>query len=74
MIKFLILLNHFNLEYKEPYEYVNKQAFVNFDKVDNLISFDNTEEVFQLEDECFQTAKQTELSNWKQNNVYTEVL
>ena len=26
-----------------------------------------------MEDECFQTATQTELSSWKQNNVYTEV-
>ena len=26
-----------------------------------------------MEDECFQTAKQTELTHWKQNHVYTEV-
>ena len=26
-----------------------------------------------MEDECFQAAKQTELSRWKQNNVYTEL-
>ena len=54
-------------------EYVNKQASVNFDKVENLKLFDSTEEIFQVEDECFQTAKQTELSSWKQNNVYTLV-
>ena len=35
---------------------------------------DSTEEIFQVEDECFQAAKQTELSSWKQNNVSTEVL
>ena len=39
-----------------------KQASINFDKVDNL-KFDSTEEIFQVEDECFQTAKQTELTN-----------
>ena len=33
--------NHFNVEYKEPREYVNKQASVNFDKVDNLKLFNN---------------------------------
>ena len=27
--------NHFNVEYKQPYEYLNKQASVNFDKVNN---------------------------------------
>ena len=40
--------------------------------MDNLKSFDTTEEIFQVEDECFQTAKQTKLTNWKQN-VYTAV-
>ena len=64
--------NHFNVEYEEPLEYVNKQASVNFHKVDYLELFDSTEEIFQVEDECFQTAKQTELSSWKQY-VYTEV-
>ena len=39
-----------------------KQASANFDKVDNLKLFDSTEEIFQEEDECFQTAEQTELS------------
>ena len=34
--------------------------------------FGSTEEIFQVEDECFQTAKQTDLPNWKKN-VYTEV-
>ena len=65
--------NHINVEYKEPFKYVNNQASVNFDKVDNLKLFDSTEEIFLVEDECFQTAKQAELSSWKQNNVYTEV-
>ena len=50
--------NHINVEYKEPLEYVNKQASINFVKVDNLKSFYNTEEIFQVENECFQTAKQ----------------
>ena len=50
--------NHINVEYKEPLEYVNKQASINFVKVDNLKSFDNTEEIFQVENECFQTAEQ----------------
>ena len=50
--------NHINVEYKVPLEYVNKQASVNFVKVDNLKSFDNTEEIFQVENECFQTAEQ----------------
>ena len=35
--------NHFNVEYKESYEYVNKQASVNLDKVDNLKLLDSTE-------------------------------
>ena len=65
--------NHINVEYKEPSKYVNNQASVNFDKVDNLKLFDSTEEIFLVEDECFQTAKQAELSSWKQDNVYTEV-
>ena len=34
---------------------------------------DSTDKIFQVEDECFQAAKQTEPSRWKQNNVYTEV-
>ena len=38
--------NYFNVKYKVPLEYVNKQASVNFDKVDNLKLFDNTEEFF----------------------------
>ena len=54
-------------------EYVNKKASVNFDKVDNLKLFDSTEEIFPVVDECFQTAKETELSTWKLNNVYREV-
>ena len=54
-------------------EYVDKQASVNFDKVDSLKLFDNTNKIFKVEDECFQTAKQIELSSWEQNNVYTEV-
>ena len=62
------------VEYKEPLEYVNKQASINFDKVDNLNLFDSTEEIFEVKDECFQTAKQTELTTLKQNKVYTEVL
>ena len=44
---------HFNVEYKEPLEYVNKQASINFDKVDHLKLFDRTEEIFQVEDESF---------------------
>ena len=50
--------NNFNVEYKESCEYVNKQASVNFDKTGDLKLFDSTEEIFQLEDECFQAAKQ----------------
>ena len=45
--------NYFNVEYQEPYEYLHKQASVNFDKVDNLKLLDSTEEIFQVEDECF---------------------
>ena len=45
--------NYFNVEYQEPYKYLHKQASVNFDKTGNLKLLDSTEEIFQVEDECF---------------------
>ena len=32
-----------------------------------------TEEVWVIDESCFQNAKQQELENWKSNNFYIEV-
>ena len=65
--------NCFNVEYKKPSAYESTQGHVNFDKVNDIKVIDKTEQVLIVDDECFDSAKEKELSSWKQNNVYVEV-
>ena len=32
-----------------------------------------TEEIYQVDSDCFKLSKQIELQNWKQNQVYDEI-
>ena len=53
----------------------NEQGHVDFDKVNDIvINNTNTEEIFIVDNSCFQKAKLNELNNWKTNNVYEEML
>ena len=65
--------NCFNVGYKKPSAYESTQGHVNFDKVNDIKVIDKTEQVLIVDDECFDSAKEKELSSWKQNNVYVEV-
>ena len=66
--------NAFNIEYKEPISMCNEQGHVDFDKVNDIvINETNTEEIFIVDNSCFQKAKLNELNNWKTNNVYEEM-
>ena len=66
--------NSFNVEYKELDQEEKKYGYVDFDKVDNLkvINIDE-EEVFQVDSDFFQSAKESELINWQKNDVFEEV-
>ena len=63
--------NSFNVEYKHQNE-KNKKGYVDFNRIDNIKILDN-EEIYQVDSDCFESSKQIELENWKQNQVYNEI-
>ena len=65
--------NSFNVEYKQIDQEENKNRYVDFDKVDNLKVINIEEEVYQVDSDVFQSAKETELMSWKKNQVFEEV-
>ena len=64
--------NSFNVEYKQIDQEENKDGYVDFDRVDHL-KIINIEEVYQVDSDVFQSAKETELMSWKKNQVFEEV-
>ena len=64
--------NSFNVEYKQIDQEENKDGYVDFDRVDHL-KIINIEEVYQVDSDVFQSAKETELMSWKKNQFFEEV-
>ena len=52
---------------------IRKKGYVDFDRVDNIKILDMNEEIYQVYGDCFESSKQIELENWKQNQVYDEI-
>ena len=65
--------NSFNVEYKQQGKEENMKGYVKFDRVDNIKILDMNDKFYQVDSDCFESSKQTELENWKQNQVYDEI-
>ena len=61
--------NSFNVEYKHQDQEENKKGFVDFDRVDYVKILAINKEIYQVDSDCFESSKQTELENWEQNQV-----
>ena len=59
--------NSFNAECKHQDEEENKTGYVDFDRVDNIEILDINEEIYQVNSDCFESSKQIEVEDWKQN-------
>ena len=53
--------NSFNVEYKHQDQEENKKGFVDFDRVDYVKILAINKEIYQVDSDCFESSKQTEL-------------
>ena len=68
--------NCFNARHQHPSDMYLSEGHVDFDKVKSCsISHEHndTDEVYMIDESCFDNAKLEELHNWKSNNVYEEI-
>lgn len=71
--------NWYNLEYTEPEEIAGSTGSIDMGQVSNLEVVENVktntynrDEILVVNEDIFSHAKQTELENWKRNNVFVE--
>ena len=60
--------NSFNVEYKQIDQEENKDGYVDFDRVDHLKIINI--EVYQVDSDVFQSAKETELMSRKKKSSF----